>query len=166
MVDINLDVLEDSEEETQQENEEENNEPEPEPEPEPEKDPKLSILTSTKKLLGIDEDYEHFDIDLIILINSAFFTLNQLGLGPKEGFVIESKEDEWSSFLKDRKDLEAIKSYIYLKTRLTFDPPQMGYLVDAIKKQIEEIEWRLNVQVENSLIEDKEGGENQNGNND
>lgn len=107
-----------------------------------------SILTSTKKLLGIEEDYEQFDMDIIIYINSAFMSLNQLGLGPEDGFVIYSKSEEWTSFLDDRKDLEAVKSYVYLKTRLIFDPPQMGYLVEAINKQVSEIEWRLNVQVD------------------
>lgn len=111
---------------------------------------KTSILLSIKKLLGIEPEYEHFDTELIININSVFMILNQLGLGPVEGFVIESKEDTWDSFLLGRKDLESIKTYIYLKVRLMFDPPQMGYLVDSIKKQTEEFEWRLNVQVENT----------------
>lgn len=110
-----------------------------------------SILTSIKKLLGIEEDYEHFDTDIIILINAAFMNLNQLGIGPEQGFVIQDKSMKWSDFIGDRKDLEAIKSYVYLKTKLIFDPPQMGYLVDAIKTQITELEWRLNVQIENSV---------------
>jgi hypothetical protein len=107
-----------------------------------------SILTSVKKLIGIEESYEHFDQDIIIYINSAFANLNQLGVGPTEGFNVESKTETWSDFIGERKDLESIKSYVYLKVRLIFDPPQMGYLVDAIKDQIKEIEWRLNVQVE------------------
>ncbi len=107
-----------------------------------------SILTSVKKLIGIEESYEHFDQDIIIYINSAFANLNQLGVGPTEGFNVESETETWSDFIGERKDLESIKSYVYLKVRLIFDPPQMGYLVDAIKDQIKEIEWRLNVQVE------------------
>lgn len=107
-----------------------------------------SILTSVKKLIGIEESYKHFDQDIIIYINSAFANLNQLGVGPTEGFNVESETETWSDFIGERKDLESIKSYVYLKVRLLFDPPQMGYLVDAIKDQIKEIEWRLNVQVE------------------
>lgn len=120
---------------------------------------KTSILLSIKKLLGIEPEYEHFDTELILNINSVFMILNQLGLGPIEGFVIESKEDTWDSFLLDRKDLESVKTYIYLKVRLMFDPPQMGYLVESINKQCQEFEWRLNVQVENT----REMEEGQNG---
>lgn len=108
-----------------------------------------SILTSIKKLLGPEEDYTHFDTDIIIHINSAFMNLNQLGVGPKGGFTIEDKEAKWEDFiLDDRKDIEGVKTYVYLKVRLIFDPPQMGYLVEAIKDQIKELEWRLNVQAE------------------
>lgn len=111
-----------------------------------------SILTSTKKLLGIEEDYEYFDTDIIIAINSTFFTLMQLGIGPKEGFSISNKTKTWTDFLDERKDLEAVKSYIFLKTKLIFDPPQTSFLLDAIKQQVSEIEWRLNVQVEGGDI--------------
>jgi len=107
-----------------------------------------SILTSIKKLLGVDEGYTHFDPDITIHINSAFFNLNQLGVGPTVGFRIEDKEAEWSEFVGERLDLESVKSYVYLKTRLVFDPPQTSFLIDAIKDQIKELEWRLNVQVE------------------
>lgn len=113
-----------------------------------------SILTSIKKLLGIEEDYEHFDTDIIIYINGVFMSLNQLGLGPIEGFSIDNKITTWVEFLKDRNDLNAVKSYMYLKVKLLFDPPQMGYLVDAIKTQIAEFEWRLNVQAETKLCEE------------
>lgn len=110
-----------------------------------------SILTSIKKLIGIEESYEHFDQDIIIYINSAFAVLNQLGVGPTEGFNIRDKTETWYDFIGERKDLETIKSYVYLKVRLIFDPPQMGYLVDAINDQIKEMEWRLNVQVEGGI---------------
>jgi hypothetical protein len=119
-------------------------------EPEP-LDPKLSILTSVKKLLGIQEEDESFDVELILNINSVFMILNQLGLGPTEGFFIESKEDAWTDFLQERNDLNAVKSYVYLKVRLMFDPPQMGYLVESINKQCQEFEWRLNVQAETKI---------------
>ena len=111
-------------------------------------DSMLSILQSTKKLLGIEPEYKHFDSEIILNINTALMSLNQIGVGPAEGFYISSKDELWIDFIGNRKDLEAIKTYVYLKTRLSFDPPQMGYLVDAITKQITELEWRLNVQVE------------------
>jgi len=111
----------------------------------------ISILTSIKKLLGIEEDYTHFDSDIIIYINSAFSNLNQLGIGPATGFRIDDASAEWSSFIGERLDLESIKTYIYLKTRFVFDPPQTGYLVDAIKDQIKEFEWRLSVQIERGV---------------
>ena len=105
-----------------------------------------SILTSIKKLLGIDKEYTVFDTDLIIHINTAFFTLNQLGIGSSDGFSISDDTSEWEDFLEDRKDLEAVKTLVYLKTRLVFDPPQSGFLIDAINKQITELEWRINIQ--------------------
>jgi hypothetical protein len=107
-----------------------------------------SILTSIKKLLGIEESYEYFDSDIIIYINSALMSLAQIGIGPINGFTISDKTTIWNDFIGDRKDLEAIKTYIYLKVRIMFDPPQIGYLIDAIKDQITELEWRLNIQVE------------------
>lgn len=112
-----------------------------------------SILTSIKKLLGIEAEYTHFDQDIIIYINSAFMGLNQLGVGPITGFRIADATATWEDFMGDRLDIEGVKSYVYLKTRLTFDPPQTGYLVDAIKDQIKELEWRLNVQAEGGIID-------------
>lgn len=123
-------------------------------EPEIQVDPKASILLSTKKLLGIEPEHKQFDIELTLNINSVFMILNQLGVGPVEGFRIEGEEDVWTSFLESRTDLESVKTYIYLKVRLMFDPPQMGYLVDSIQKQCQELEWRLNVQAENNKKED------------
>ena len=107
-----------------------------------------SILTSIKKLLGIEEEYEHFDTELIMNINSVFMILMQLGVGPAEGFSIEDKNATWSSFLAGRLDLNAVKTYGYLKVRLMFDPPQIGFLLESVNKQITELEWRLNVQAE------------------
>ena len=107
-----------------------------------------SILDSIKKLLGIDEADLNFDQELIMHINSVFMVLNQLGIGPVEGFKISSNEEVWTDFVGTRLDLEAVKSYIYLKVRLLFDPPQNSFLVGSIEKQIEENEWRLQVQVE------------------
>jgi len=107
-----------------------------------------SILVSIKKLLGIEEEYTHFDSDIIMHINFAFMNLNQLGVGETIGFKIEDDEAIWDDFIGERLDLEGVKTFIYLKVRLIFDPPQTGFLVDAIKEQIKELEWRLNVQVE------------------
>ena len=107
-----------------------------------------NILDSIKKLLGIDEADLNFDQELIMHINSVFMVLNQLGVGPVGGFKISSNEEMWTDFVGTRLDLESVKSYIYLKVRLLFDPPQNSFLVGAIEKQIEENEWRLKVQVE------------------
>ena len=107
-----------------------------------------NILDSIKKLLGIDEADLNFDQELIMHINSVFMVLNQLGVGPVGGFKISSNEEVWTDFVGTRLDLESVKSYIYLKVRLLFDPPQNSFLVASIEKQIEENEWRLQVQVE------------------
>ena len=106
-----------------------------------------SILNSIKKLLGITEDYKHFDPDIIIHINSVFFTLNQLGVGPEDPFIIEDESATWDEFSPDG-DVEAVKSYVGLKVKLLFDPPTHGSLMSAIQEQIKEYEWRLNVQVD------------------
>ena len=107
-----------------------------------------SILTSIKKLIGPTEDDTSFDADIIMHINSAFFRLNQLGVGPSEGFSITDKTKTWEEFLVARKDLEAVKSYVYQKVRLVFDPPQSAFLVEALKESIKEFEWTINVQAE------------------
>ena len=107
-----------------------------------------SILTTIKKLLGLTEDYKVFDQDLILLINNAFFSLNQLGVGPIDVFSIDDDQDTWTFFLGVDTNFEAIKTYIYLKARLVFDPPETSFLLSAIEKQIAELEWRLNVKAE------------------
>lgn len=107
-----------------------------------------SILTSIKKLLGIDESYTHFDTDIIIHINSVFLNLTQIGVGPKEGFLITDKQDLWEDFISESPKLQAVKSYMYLKVRLLFDPPQNSSMVEAMNRQASELEWRLNVEVD------------------
>ena len=104
-----------------------------------------SILTSIKKLLGITEDYEHFDQDIIMHINSVFMILTQMGIGPADGFRIEDDSAIWSDFTSDLKVLESVKSYIYLKVRLLFDPPTSSSVLDSTNRLISELEWRLNV---------------------
>ena len=107
-----------------------------------------SILTSIKKLLGITEEYEHFDPDIIMHINSAFMILNQLGVGPEEGFSIRDKSSTWDEFIPEGSNLEAVKTYVHLKVKLMFDPPLSSTVIEAIKSQINELEWRLNVSVD------------------
>jgi hypothetical protein len=104
-----------------------------------------SILTSTKKILGIAEDYTVFDLDIITHINSAFSTLTQLGVGPAVGFMINDATEEWSDFIVEDFQYNSVKSYVFLKVRQLFDPPQTSYLISAMEKQIQELEWRLNV---------------------
>lgn len=107
-----------------------------------------SILNSVKKLLGITEDYTHFDADIITHINSVFVILSQLGVGSENGFAISDASAVWSDFLPDRSNLELVKSYMYLKVRLLFDPPQSSAVMDAINRSIGEFEFRLNVETE------------------
>ena len=107
-----------------------------------------SILTSIKKLLGIPEDYDPFDKDVVMHINTVLFSLNQIGVGPPNGFVISDKTTTWSEYLTDPTNLEAVKSYIYLKVRLLFDPPTSSVITESINRQIAELEWRLRVAVD------------------
>lgn len=104
-----------------------------------------SILTSIKKLLGITKEYQHFDDDLIMHINSVFLVLTQLGVGPSEGFLIEDASAEWSDFLEDPTKLQLVKSYIFLKVKLLFDPPLSSAVIEANNRMISEFEWRLTV---------------------
>lgn len=108
-----------------------------------------SILLTVKKMLGIAEEYVAFDIDLIVNINSVFLSLNQLGVGPELPYRIEGSEETWGDFLQDQREkLVGVETYVYLKTRLLFDPPTNSFLVDGMQKQCDELEWRLNVQAE------------------
>lgn len=105
-----------------------------------------SILTSIKKLLGIAEEYTHFDNDIIMHINSVFTTLTQLGVGPSEGFFIEDDSTYWTDFIEDMTKIQAVKTYIYLKVKLVFDPGSVGSsTLAAYERQISELEWRLNI---------------------
>lgn len=104
-----------------------------------------SILTSTKKVLGIAADYTAFDLDIITHINAVFSTLTQLGVGPAAGFMIEDADAEWYDYIEDDIQLNTVKSYVFLKVRQLFDPPTTSYLIAAMEKQIQEFEWRLNV---------------------
>lgn len=108
-----------------------------------------SILISIKKLLGISDEYTQFDEDIIMHINTVFLNLNQLGVGPEEGFSIEDDSAEWSEFIGDSNTkLQAVKSYMYLKVKLLFDPPLSSSVIESMNRMIAELEFRLNVAVD------------------
>ena len=104
-----------------------------------------SILTSIKKLLGITEEYTHFDADLIVHINSVFAVLNQLGIGSPEGFAITGQDEVWTDFIPADTRLELVKSYVYQRVKLLFDPPLNSSVMEASNRMIDEFEWRLQV---------------------
>ena len=103
-----------------------------------------SILDSIKNMLGINEGDTNFDGELIIYINGALMIMSQLGVGT-DGYLISGRDDTWQNFMGDREDLELVKSAVYLRVRLIFDPPQNSFLVDAINKQIAEYDWRIEI---------------------
>lgn len=115
-----------------------------------------SILTSTKNVLGIAEDYTVFDLDIITHINTAFTTLTQLGVGPVNGFMIDDESAVWDDFIDDDDQYNSVKTYVYLRVRMLFDPPQTSYLISAMERQIEQLEWRLNVHREETGWTDPE----------
>lgn len=102
-----------------------------------------SILTSTKKLLGIAEECTDFDADIITHINTVLATLNQLNVGEEQGFAISDSSASWADFMGDGPLLNLVRSYVYLKVRLLFDPPLSGSVMDAINNSIKELEWRI-----------------------
>lgn len=110
-----------------------------------------SILNTIKQMLGIDETFNGFDPEITIDINSSLMALHQLGIGPSDGFQITSESDAWEDLTVDVSQLNGIKTYIYLKTRLLFDPPSNSFLVQSMEKQIQEFEWRLNVDAEGAF---------------
>ena len=109
-----------------------------------------SILTSIKKMLGITEEYEHFDSDLIMHINSVLAILTQIGVGPSTGFSISDKYAKWADFIEDNSRLEFVKSYVYLKVKLLFDPPTSTAVAEANKRLCDELEWRISTTVDPS----------------
>ena len=102
-----------------------------------------SILLSTKKALGISEDYTAFDPDVIMHLNAALAVLNQLGVGPTEGFAIFDESPTWEDLLGDDPRYNSVKTYIFLRVRILFDPPTTSYLISALNDQLREYEWRL-----------------------
>lgn len=107
-----------------------------------------SILTSIKSMLGIEESYTIFDNDLIAYINAVISTLYQIGLDSAESFTIKGADETWDELLSDYLNVELVKPLVYLKVRKIFDPPQSQAIMSAIDSQINELEWRLNAEVE------------------
>ena len=107
-----------------------------------------SILTSIKKMLGITEEYEHFDQDLIMHINSVLSILTQLGVGPSEGFTIKDQSAIWYDFIPESPNYEAVKSYVHLKVKMLFDPPASSVVMESMNRMANELEWRLNATAE------------------
>lgn len=101
-----------------------------------------NILTSIKQLLGVEDEYGHFDPDIILAINTVLAILWQLGIGTN-GFTIKGGDETWEDFLGPDQPFEAVKSYVHLRTRLLFDPPQSSALIESINKMVAELEWRI-----------------------
>ena len=122
-----------------------------------------SILTSIKKLIGITEADKSFNVDVIIHINSVFSDLTQLGVGPSEGFSIKDSYDLWSEFIpvENVKLFNNVKTYMYLRVKLLFDPPTNSAVLTAMQKEADKLEWRLSVAAESNDSIGEE--ENQNG---
>lgn len=104
-----------------------------------------SILNDVKQICGIEPEYEHFDLDLIMHINSAFSTLNQIGVGPADGFEITGTEETWDDLLAANPKFNSVRTYVALKVKFIFDPPPTSFVIAAMEKQLEQFEWRLNV---------------------
>ena len=109
-----------------------------------------SILTSIKKLLGLTKECTSFDTDIIMHINTVFTILNQLGVGPADGFSIEDDSTKWDEYIPDDsiKKFNDVKTYVYLKVKLIFDPPSSSTVIESMKQLINELEWRLTTQAD------------------
>ena len=113
-----------------------------------------SILNNVKKLLGIDSDDDSFDVDVMTIINSTILSLAQMGIGPSNGFIVTSIENEWTDWIvTPTVNLEAVKTYLYLKTKLIFDPPTNSTVIEAFNKSLSELEWRMMLAVETNNLE-------------
>ena len=112
-----------------------------------------SILDDVKKILGLSSDYNAFDLDIITHINSVFSTLQQLGIGPEQGFSISDKNNNWDEFVANDNGYNLVKTYMYLRVRLLFDPPATSFHLESLNQQVKELEWRLNVYREDSQWE-------------
>ena len=110
-----------------------------------------SILLSIKKLLGLDGDYQAFDEDVVVHINTALSILRQLGVGPKNGFKITGSNETWGDFLGDSDKLEMAKTFVYTRVKPIFDPPSNSFVLSALKEESDELAWRLNITAEEDL---------------
>lgn len=106
------------------------------------------ILSSVKKSLGITDEYTHFDQDVVMHINTVLSTLYQLGIGPQGGYQIMTGDETWSEILGDDPRINFVKTYVGLRVRMLFDPPTAGPLIEAYKREIDELTWRINVAVD------------------
>lgn len=113
-----------------------------------------SILNSIKKLIGYEPDYNRYDTDLIIHINTALSTLTQLGVGSSSGFFITDSSANWNDFIGEVDNLESVKTYVYVKVKLVFDPPPTAAAIDALNKLANELEWRINNSAESIVSSD------------
>jgi len=107
-----------------------------------------SILTSIKKVINIDESNEYYDVNIIMIINTALMSLDLLGVGTESGYKITDKSNNWDELLVTSKQLEGVKSYIAIKTQLIFDPPQTSFVIASMERNLLELEWKINVQAE------------------
>ena len=107
-----------------------------------------SILMTIRKLVCGDPYADHFDNDLLVHINACFSILNQLGVGPENGFVVTDETQSWSSYIADNYILNMVKTYVTLKVKKIFDPPLTSSVLEAMDKEISQLEWRLNVAVD------------------
>jgi hypothetical protein len=126
--------------------------------PETTVDPKTSILVGLKKALGIDAVYDAFDPDIIMFANGVFSTLNQLGVGPTEGFELEDDSATWDQYFGDTKVMNGVKTYLYLKVRMIFDPPPANVMA-SMERQASEFEWRLMVAADPKFIDPTEASD-------
>lgn len=115
-----------------------------------------SILKSIKQLVGVNEDDTSFDMDIMIHINSVFSDLNQLGVGPETTFSIMDDSTIWSEFTDDDALFNNVKTYMYLRVKLIFDPPTSSFVLSALERQVKELEWRFTVSASNKVVEEDE----------
>ena len=109
-----------------------------------------SILMTIRKLVCGNPYADHFDTDLLVHINACFSVLNQLGVGPENGFIVTDETQSWSSYIADNYILNMVKTYVTLKVKKIFDPPLTSSVLEAMDKEISQLEWRLNVAVDPS----------------
>lgn len=110
-----------------------------------------SILDSIKKLLGVPAEYDVYDLDISMHINSVFATFHQFGLGPSTGYFIEDRTKTWTEYIGEVPNINSVKTLVYLKVRLLFDPPTTSFAIAAMETQVKELEWRLTSEMEGVL---------------